>query len=88
MFEMGAHWMNLEKFPSTVDSLISIDDYLNSYLIERKSRYGEKKELLDIGFQEIRIYYRLLLISSVLLMFMFCSRITKSNGSLMSSISL
>ncbi|KAI3734512.1 hypothetical protein L6452_13982 [Arctium lappa] len=89
MFEMGAHQMNfLHETPFNVGNLISIDDYLNGYLMERKSRYGEKRELLDLGLQEIRTYFRLFLLSTVLLLFMFCSRITKSNRSLMSSISL
>ncbi|KVI05201.1 Peptidase M14, carboxypeptidase A [Cynara cardunculus var. scolymus] len=89
MFEMGAHQMNfLQESPFNVGNLISIDDYLNGYLMERKSRYGEKKELLDLGLQEIRTYFRLFLLSSVLLLFMFCSRITKTNRSLVSSVSL
>nr|XP_043614117.1 uncharacterized protein LOC122586078 [Erigeron canadensis] len=79
MFEMGAHQMNFlqEKTPFNVDNLISADDYLKGYLSERKSRNGEK-ELLELGLQGIRTYFRLFLISSVLLMFMFCSKITKS----------
>ncbi|KAJ9535066.1 hypothetical protein OSB04_un001862 [Centaurea solstitialis] len=89
MFEMGATQMNfLKESPFNVGNLISIDDYLNGYLMERKSRYGEKKELLDLGLQEIRTYFRLFLLSSVLLMFMFCSRINKTNRSIMPSISL
>ncbi|KAI3778443.1 hypothetical protein L2E82_07736 [Cichorium intybus] len=85
MFEMGAHQMKFleERTPFNVDNLISIDDYLKGYLIERKSRYGEKTELLEIGLQEMRTYFRLFLLSSVLLMFMFCSRIPKSSRSIM-----
>lgn len=90
MFNMGANQMNdpQESTPFNVDHLISIDDYLNGYLIERKNRYGEKKEFLDLGLQEIRTYFRLFLLSSVMLMFMFCSRIAKSNRSHLPSISL
>nr|XP_043632217.1 carboxypeptidase A6-like [Erigeron canadensis] len=89
MFNLGAHQMNLQdSTPIKVDHLISIDDYLNGYLIERKNRYGEKKEFLDLGLQEIRTYFRLFLLSSVMLMFMFCSRIAKSNRSHMPTISL
>lgn len=91
MFNMGAHQMMdvQESTPfNNADHLISIDDYLNGYLIERKNRYGEKKEFLDLGLQEIRTYFRLFLLSSVMLMFMFCSRIAKSNRSHLPSISL
>ncbi|KAF5803957.1 putative carboxypeptidase A2 [Helianthus annuus] len=91
MFNMGAHQMTdvQESTPfNNVEHLISIDDYLNGYLIERKNRYGEKKEFLDLGLQEIRTYFRLFLLSSVMLMFMFCSRIAKSNRSHLPSIPL
>lgn len=85
MFNMGAH-----EFQSTakLEKLISIDDYLNGYLMERKSRYGKKMEVLELGMQEIRTYFRLFLLSSVLLMFMFCSRISKSSRPLVSAMSL
>ncbi|OVA11978.1 Peptidase M14 [Macleaya cordata] len=56
----------------------SIDEYLEGYLMERSSRYGKRTEVLELGLQEIRTYFRLFLLSSVLLMFMFCSRISKS----------
>ncbi|KVI07731.1 Peptidase M14, carboxypeptidase A [Cynara cardunculus var. scolymus] len=90
MFNMEAHQMNdlQESTPFNMDHLISIDDYLNGYLIERKNRYGQKKEFIDLGLQEIRTYFRLFLLSSVMLMFMFCSRIAKSNRSHLPSISL
>ncbi|CAI9296308.1 unnamed protein product [Lactuca saligna] len=85
MFEMGAHEMKMkfveDRAPFNVDNLISIDDYLKGYLIERKNRYAEKTELLEIGLQEMRTYFRLFLLSSFLLMFMFCSRIPKSSSS-------
>ncbi|KAI3921999.1 hypothetical protein MKX01_005688 [Papaver californicum] len=58
--------------------LESIDEYLEGYLMERSSRYGKRTEVLELGMQEIRTYFRLFLLSSVLLMFMFCSRISKS----------
>lgn len=91
MFNMGAiqgDKLPSEATPSSVDKLISIDDYLNGYLMERTSRYGEKKEVLDLGLQEIRTYFRFFLLSSVLLMFMFCSRISKSSRPVVSAISL
>ncbi|KAI3895919.1 hypothetical protein MKW98_025710 [Papaver atlanticum] len=61
-----------------VGKLESIDEYLEGYLMERSSRYGKRTEVLELGMQEIRTYFRLFLLSSVLLMFMFCSRISKS----------
>lgn len=64
--------------PTLLDKWVSIDEYLEGYLVERSSRYGKKMEVLELGMQEIRTYFRLFLLSSVLLMFMFCSRITKS----------
>lgn len=59
----------------------SIDEYLNGYLMQRSSRHGKKMEVLDVGLQEMRTYFRLFLLSSVLLLFMFCSRIAKSKSS-------
>lgn len=66
---------------SNRDKWVSIDEYLDGYLMERKNRYGKKIEVLELGMQEIRTYFRLFLLSSVLLMFMFCSRISKSKTS-------
>ncbi|GER34449.1 Zn-dependent exopeptidases superfamily protein [Striga asiatica] len=73
---------------SSFDKWISIDDYLNGYLMHRKSRYSKKMEVLDLGFQEIRTYFRLFLLSSVLLLFMFCSRISKSARPIVASMFL
>ncbi|XP_010266142.1 PREDICTED: metallocarboxypeptidase A-like protein ARB_03789 isoform X2 [Nelumbo nucifera] len=84
LFETGPR--RLDEIHSKVslpdlEKLISIDEYLDGYLMGRKSRYGKQTEVLDFGMQEIRTYFRLFLLSSVLLMFMFCSRISKSKGS-------
>ncbi|KAM7259660.1 hypothetical protein ACFE04_015401 [Oxalis oulophora] len=67
---------------------VSIDEYLDGYLVERRNRYGKKMEVLDYGMQEIRTYFRLFLLSSVLLLFMFCSRISKSKLNLSPSSSM
>ncbi|KAK1262339.1 hypothetical protein QJS04_geneDACA001360 [Acorus gramineus] len=53
---------------------VPIDSYKE--LMGRKEVKGV--EMIDLGMQEIRTYFRLFLLSSVLLMFMFCSRISKS----------
>lgn len=66
---------------SNLEKWVSIDEYLEGYLMERSSRYGKKREVLELGMQEIRTYFRLFWLSSVLLMFMFCSRISKSKCS-------
>ncbi|XP_028784649.1 carboxypeptidase B2 isoform X1 [Neltuma alba] len=66
---------------SKLDKWVSIDEYLDGYLVERRNRYDKKIEVIELGMQEIRTYFRLFLLSSVLLMFMFCSRISKSKYS-------
>ncbi|XVF35840.1 hypothetical protein REPUB_Repub19eG0005700 [Reevesia pubescens] len=65
---------------SNSDKWVSIDEYLDGYLMGRRNRYGKKMEVLEVGMQEIRTYFRLFLLSSVLLLFMFCSRISKTKG--------
>lgn len=77
--QLGGIQSNSSAF--NLDKWVSIDEYLDGYLMERSSRYGKKTEVLDLGIQEIRTYFRLFLLSSVLLMFMFCSRISKSKCS-------
>ncbi|GFS35962.1 Zn-dependent exopeptidases superfamily protein [Actinidia rufa] len=91
MFNMSTHQLDEPHSKIAVpnlEKLVSIDDYLNGYLMERSSRYGKKKEVLELGMQEIRTYFRLFLLSSVLLMFMFCSRISKSSRQIVSGMPL
>lgn len=91
MFSIGLEQMDelhSKAVASTVDKWVSIDDYLNGYLMERKTRYGKKVEVLDLGMQEIRTYFRLFLLSTVLLLFMFCSRISKRTRPLVSAMTL
>ena len=66
---------------ASTEKWVSIDEYLDGYLMERRNRYGKKVEVLEFGMQEIRTYFRLFMLSSVLLLFMFCSRISKSKCS-------
>lgn len=89
MFKLGAEQASLHTEAVTLgfDKWISIDDYLNGYLMGRRNRYGKKMEVLELGMQEIRAYFRLFMLSSVLLMFMFCSRISKSSRPLVSAMS-
>ncbi|XP_050366654.1 inactive metallocarboxypeptidase ecm14 isoform X2 [Argentina anserina] len=77
IFEMGPNLLGENYTKPALDKWVSIDEYLDGYLVERSSRYGKKTEVLELGMQEIRTYFRLFLLSSVLLMFMFCSRISK-----------
>ncbi|XP_038883968.1 metallocarboxypeptidase A-like protein MCYG_01475 [Benincasa hispida] len=92
IFKLGPEYLGETKLHSkgNLDKLVSIDEYLEGYLIERSSRYGKKREVIDLGMQEMRTYFRLFLLSSVLLMFMFCSRISKNKFTrpLVSAISL
>ncbi|KAL6524937.1 hypothetical protein OROMI_030530 [Orobanche minor] len=91
MFSIGVEQMDglqTKAIASGFDNWVSIDDYLNGYLMHRKSRYGKKMEVLDLGLQEIRTYFRLFLLSSVLLLFMFCSRISKSARPIVSSMAM
>ncbi|CAJ2642851.1 unnamed protein product [Trifolium pratense] len=93
IFKLGPHQLGEIQSKASVvklDKLVSIDEYLDGYLMERRNRYGKKIEVLELGMQEIRAYYRLFLLSSVLLLCMFCSRISKTKCSrpIVSAISL
>ncbi|XP_023546095.1 putative metallocarboxypeptidase ecm14 isoform X2 [Cucurbita pepo subsp. pepo] len=91
IFKLGPEYLDKTELRSrgNLDKLVSIDDYLEGYLIERSSRYGKKREVFELGMQEMRTYFRLFLLSSVLLMFMFCSRLSKNKfRPLVSAISL
>ncbi|GMH20510.1 hypothetical protein Nepgr_022351 [Nepenthes gracilis] len=72
IFMLEPRW--LSKFKSQSEKWISIDEYLEGYLLDRRNRYGKKTEMLELGLQEIRAYYRLFMLSCVLLMFMFCTQ--------------
>lgn len=84
IFKLGPRYLDefqAKATASNADKWVSMDEYLDGYLMERTQRYGRKMEVLDRGMQEIRTYFRLFLLSSVLLMFMFCSRISKNKYS-------
>lgn len=83
IFKLAPHQLGEIQSKASVfklDKLVSIDEYLDGYLMERRNRYGKKMEVLELGMQEIRTYYRLFLLSSVLLLCMFCSRISKTKS--------
>ncbi|KAJ6736507.1 PROTEASE FAMILY M14 CARBOXYPEPTIDASE AB [Salix viminalis] len=84
IFKLGPYQLDgnsSKAMASSSEKFVSIDEYLDGYLVERRNRYGKKMEVLDVGMQEIRTYFRLFLLSSVLLLFMFCSRIARSKSS-------
>ncbi|XWS20857.1 hypothetical protein CRYUN_Cryun30bG0004900 [Craigia yunnanensis] len=91
IFKLGPRQLDVHSKAgvSNLDK-VSIDEYLDGYLMGRRNRYGKKMEVLEVGMQEIRTYFRLFLLSSVLLLFMFCSRISKTKGNrqIVSAISL
>lgn len=39
-----------------------------------------RMEVLELGMRELRTYFRLFMLSTILLMFMFCSRISKTKN--------
>ncbi|XP_022772568.1 carboxypeptidase B2-like [Durio zibethinus] len=82
IFKLGPRQLDVhsKSGASNMDKWVSIDEYLDGYLMGRRSRYEKKTEVLEVGMQEIRTYFRLFLLSSVLLLFMFCSRISKTKG--------
>lgn len=77
LFKFGPQLLGMANSEESV-KLISIDDYLDGYLMSRRNRYGKKLEVFELGLQEIRSYFRLFMLSCIILMFMFCTRISKS----------
>lgn len=41
---------------------------------------GAKVEGIELGLQELKTYFRLFMMSTVLLMFMFCTRISRNRS--------
>lgn len=88
IFKLGPRQIDVHSKAavSSMDKWVSIDEYFDGYLMGRRNRYGKKMEVLEVGMQEIRTYFRLFLLSSVLLLFMFCSRISKTGRQIVSAI--
>lgn len=86
IFETGPRW--LDKIRSEVlsnsDRWVSIDSYPDEDLVGGNKK-GRRMEVIDFGMQELRTYFRLFLVSSVLLLFMFCTRISRSKSRLLLS---
>ncbi|KAJ0966894.1 hypothetical protein J5N97_023811 [Dioscorea zingiberensis] len=78
LFQTGPGWLDIARQANFTDlgKWVSID----ASVVDGRggSGRGGKLEGLDLGMQELRTYFRLFMLSSVLIMFMFCSRISKS----------
>ncbi|OMP08229.1 Peptidase M14, carboxypeptidase A [Corchorus olitorius] len=90
IFKLVPHQLDVHSKAAlaNLDKWVSIDEYFDGYLMGRRNRYGKTMEVLEVGMQEIRTYFRLFLLSSVLLLFMFCSRVAKSGRQIVSAIPL
>ncbi|KQJ92951.2 hypothetical protein BRADI_3g01750v3 [Brachypodium distachyon] len=65
----------------TLDNWVPMGGEIVERNVERKSSNEHRKlEGLDLGMQELRTYFRLFMLSTFLLMFMFCSRISKNRN--------
>lgn len=86
VFETGPRWLDKTRSEvlSKSDKWVSIDSYPDENLVGA-NKNGRKMEVIDFGMQELRTYFRLFLVSSVLLLFMFCTRISKSKSRLLLS---
>lgn len=80
LFEMGASRLDSvrQAASSAVDKLVPIGGNVVDGALMGGSRESKMIEGLELGMQELRTYFRLFLLSSVLLIFMFCLRISKS----------
>jgi hypothetical protein len=62
-----------------IDNWVPIGGEIVEKSVARKvSRERRKLEGLDLGMQELRTYFRLFMLSTFLLMFMFCTRISSN----------
>ena len=55
-------------------------DVVERNVAQKTARERRKLEGLDLGMQELRTYFRLFMVSTFLLMFMFCTRISKNRN--------
>lgn len=78
MFEIAPNYLEKIrlKVPADPNRLVSISNYGDE--VVKKGKEVRRSDMLDLGMQELRTYFRLFLLSSILLMFMFCSRISRS----------
>ncbi|AQK61050.1 Zn-dependent exopeptidase superfamily protein [Zea mays] len=84
LFEEGLRNLRDAQIVSqgTLENWVPIGGDIVEINVERKSSIRERRKLegLDLGMQELRTYFRLFLLSTFLLMFMFCARISKNRN--------
>jgi hypothetical protein len=83
LFEEGLRNLRDAQIVSqgTLENWVPIGGDIVEINVERKSSRDRRKlEGLDLGMQELRTYFRLFLLSTFLLMFMFCTRISKNRN--------
>lgn len=83
LFEEGLRNLRDAQIVSqgALDNWVPIGGDIVEINVERKStRERRKLEGLDLGMQELRTYFRLFMLSTFLLMFMFCTRISKNRN--------
>ncbi|CAN6227022.1 unnamed protein product [Urochloa humidicola] len=83
LFEEGLRNLRDAQIVSqgALDNWVPIGGDIVERNVERKSAHERRKlEGLDLGMQELRTYFRLFMLSTFLLMFMFCTRISKNRN--------
>ncbi|KAL5207922.1 hypothetical protein ABZP36_032357 [Zizania latifolia] len=79
LFEEGLR--NLRDAQGAVDNWVTMGgDIVEGSAARESSDEKRKLEGLDLGMQELRTYFRLFMLSTALLMFMFCTRISKNRN--------
>jgi len=83
LFEEGLRNLRDAQIVSrgTMDNWVPIGgDVVERNVAQKTARERRKLEGLDLGMQELRTYFRLFMVSTFLLMFMFCTRISKNRN--------
>ena len=83
LFEEGLRNLRDAQIVSrgTPDNWVPIGgDVVERNVARKTARERRKLEGLDLGMQELRTYFRLFMVSTFLLMFMFCTRISKNRN--------
>ncbi|XP_072148516.1 metallocarboxypeptidase A-like protein MCYG_01475 isoform X2 [Setaria viridis] len=82
LFEEGLRNLQDSQIVSqgALDNWVPIGGDVERNVERKSSRERRKLEGLDLGMQELRTYFRLFMVSTFLLMFMFCTRISKNRN--------
>lgn len=80
LFRVGRYRLSVTQFTKSTDSRkwAPIGGEVVDRNLVGEDNKDKKVDGLELGMQDMRTYFRLFLLSSVLLLFMFCSRISKS----------